>query len=61
MSVSTGDFTVELWAWVNSSNGLYSKLVSKGSWMTGTSYLMGYTPTVGGAWMELYVDSNVAG
>jgi len=61
MSVSTGDFTVELWAWVNSSNGLYSKLVSKGSWMTGTSYLMGYTPTVGGAWMELYVDSNIAG
>jgi hypothetical protein len=61
MSVSTGDFTVELWAWVNSSNGLYSKLVSKGSWMTGTSYLMGYTPTVGGAWMELYLDSNVAG
>ena len=61
MSVSTGDFTVELWAWVNSSNGLYSKLFSKGSWMTGTSYLMGYTPTVGGAWMELYINSNVAG
>ena len=61
MSVSTGDFTVELWAWVNSSNGLYSKLFSKGSWMTGTSYLMGYTPTLGGAWMELYINSNVAG
>lgn len=58
MSVSTEDFTVELWAWVNSSNGLYSKLFSKGSWMTGTSYLMGYTPTVGGAWMELYINSS---
>lgn len=62
MSVSTGDFTVELWAWVSSSNGLYSKLFSKGSWMTGTSYLMGYTPTIGGAWMELYINSSqVAG
>lgn len=58
MLVTTGDFTVELWAWVNSSNGLYSKILAKGSWMTGTSFIMGYTPTVGGAWMELYINSS---
>jgi hypothetical protein len=58
MLVTTGDFTVELWAWVNSSNGLYSKIFAKGSWMTGTSFIMGYTPTVGGAWMELYINAS---
>ena len=58
MSVSTGDFTAELWVWVNSSNSSYAKLFSKGSWSTGTSYLIQYSAQSNGPYLELYVNNN---
>ena len=57
MSVSTGDFTAELWVWVNSSNNSYAKLFSKGSYATGTSYLIQYSAQSTGPYLELYVNN----
>ena len=57
MSVSTGDFTAELWVWVSSSNSQYAKLFSKGSYNTGTSYLIQYSTQSNGPYLELYVNN----